>query len=579
LDILVLNIIRFGWVRLYPAEFAQRLDKTGTGLDTDRRAAAVMKKKRPRLQPSEIAPPLLAAGFFLAACLASFLPAGWLADRIWKGYYTVSFSGSARLGELLQELQRQPGVPAVVSRYTARVSVNTFSGYEQIPLHRLADRLDPADPRLDPYLRSAGNYFSQPASGGSSELAYVRTERGPLFLALRLARLLSGAAVRFRVLELDPLSSLLRAAFAAAAGWLLIRRMPRSSPRLLLALGLLPWLLRAGAGEARDLFAFFFLYPLWLRASILAMNRPAAAERGRRRPARRRRAGLGLQWARFGHQAVLAGAAAAVMVLVAPGFRHLTGSALAAAADLFLLALFPLAAALRNKPEGHRPFRAVPILSSGAPRLLSGSRPARTYWHYTPAAWALPMLLAALPLASVPVLWLAKYLRGQEAPSLQAGGSGSAAFSWAALSRLPLTSDSDGLPHLADFVAHRAFQESLGFNRPYSLPHPDERLYLSTYLPAGGGNGILQSSRVVKRFSDSWLRMALASAPPGSLQRLLLDQGRAGQVRRLRETQLFASSRPLARGAAATLFLLVLLLLEEIGLTGRGSSGRKSSAL
>lgn len=536
-----------------------------------------MKKKRPRFQPLEIASPLLAAGLFLVACLASFLPAGWLAARIWKGYYTVSFSGPARLGELLGELERQPGILAVVSRFTARVSVNTFSGYEQVPLYQLADRLDPADPRLDPYLRSAGNYFSPHSGGGSSELVYVRTERGPLFLALRLARLFSGATARFRVLELDPLSSLLRVAFVAVGGWLLIRRMPASSPRLLLVLGLLPWLLRAGAGEARDLFAFFFLYPLWLRASLLAMNRPGAAGRtGRRAVRRRRRSWLALQWERFGQPAVLAGAAAAAMVLVAPGLRHLPGSALAAAADLCLLALLPVAAALRSKPEGHRPFRAVPILSS--PRLLSGRRPARTSWHYSPAAWALPLLLAALPLASVPVLWLAKYLRGQEAPCLQAAGSGFTGFSWAALSRLALTSDTDGLPHLADFVAHRAFQESLGLHRPYALPHPDERLYLSTYLPAGEGNGILQGSRVVKRFSDSWLRMTLASAPPGSLQRLLLDQGRAGRVRRLRETQLFASSRPLARGAAATLFLLVLLLLEEIGLTARGSSVRKSSA-
>jgi hypothetical protein len=524
-----------------------------------------MKKKRPRFQPSAVAPPLLAAGLFLVSCLASFLPAGWLTGRIWKGYYTVSFGGSARLGELLAELEREPGILAVVSRYTARVSINTFSGYEQIPVYRLADRLDGADPRLDPFLRSAGNYFTQPDSRGASELAYVRTDRGPLFLALRLARLASGTALRFRILELDPLSSLLRAAFVAAGGWLLIRRMPGSLPRLLLVLGLLPWLLRASAGDARDLFAFFFLYPLWLRATLLVMNRPAAAERVRRRAARRRRqAWPRLEWARHGPPAILAGAGLAALLLVAPGPRHLPGPALAAAADLCLLALFPAATARRRALEGHRPFRAVPILSSTG--LLPGRRPAPTSWHYTPAAWALPLLLAALPLVSVPLLWLAKYLGGQEVPSMQGARPASAAFSWAGLSRLALMSGTDGLPNLADFVAHRAFQESLGFHRPYSLPRPDERLYLSTYLPAREGNGMLMSSRVVKRFSDSWLRLALASVPPGSLGRLLLDQGRAAEVRQMRETQLFASVRPLARGAAAALFLLVLLLLEEIGL-------------
>jgi hypothetical protein len=164
-------------------------------------------------------------------------------------------------------------------------------------------------------------------------------------------------------------------------------------------------------------------------------------------------------------------------------------------------------------------------------------------------------------------------------PCLQGAAAGSLPLTWGSLSRLPLTRSATGLPHLADFVAHRAFQESLGFHRPYGLPEPDERLHLSTYLPADGGKSILQTSRVVKRFSDSWLRVTLSSSPSGSLQRLLLDQGRAGVVRWCRETELARAIRPLARGTAATLFLLVLLLLEEIGLTAAGLSGKRSFAL
>jgi hypothetical protein len=526
-----------------------------------------MKKKRPRFQTLAVAAPLLASGLFLISCLASFLPAGRLTARIWKGYYTVRFEGFAPLGELLSKLEREPGILAVVSRYSSLVSVNDFSGYEQMPVYRLADRMESGDLRLDPYLRSAGNYFRPPDGRGVSELAYVRTDRGPLFVALRLARLASGTALRFRILELDPLSSLLSAAFVAVGGWLLMRRMPGPVPRFLLALGLLPWLLRASAGDARDLFAFFFLYPLWLQAGLLVMNRTAAAKRGRRAAARRRRRGWSSpEWARLGAPALLIGTGTAALLLVAPGLRHLPGPALAAAADLCLLALFPAVAPRRRAQEEHQPFRAVPILSPALPPMLPARKPARTSWHYTPAAWALPLLLAALPLLSVPVLWLAKDRGGQEVPSPQGAGPGSGGFSWAGLSRLALASSPEGLPNLADFVAHRAYQESLGFNRPYRLPKADERLYLSAYLPAHDGKSMLKSSRVVKRFSDSWLRVTLASAPPGSIQRLLLDQGRAVEVLRMRETRLFASARPLARGAAAALFLLIFLLLEEIGL-------------
>jgi hypothetical protein len=557
------------------------LTKEDTGLNTDRQAAAEMKKKRTRSPPSLLAALLPAAGFLLATCLPSFLPAGWVVARAWKGYFTILFKESPRLPQALADLQNQPGILGVVSRYTSLVSVNTFSGYEQIPIGLLASRLDPADPRLDPYLRSIDSYFSPPGSGGYTQLAYVRTERGPLFLARHLARLLAGSAVRWRILELDPVSSLLRVAFAAAAGLLLLLRAPLAAPRWLLWLGLLPWLLRTAAGDSRDLFAFFFLYPLWLEGVRLVMGRPPPPVR-KRRPSsrRRRRAPPRLDWALIGPPAVLAGAGLTALLLAAPGPRHLPGPALAAAADLCLLAVLGHAAQSRRLADSHVPFQAVPIMSSRG--LLSPPRrrsAPRTAWHYSPAAWVLPLLLAALPLACVPALWLAKNQRDQEVPCLRGTASGPIPVSWASLSRLPLTLSTTELPHLADFVAHRAFQESLGFHRPYGLPRPDERLYLSTYLQADGGKGILQTSRVVKRFSDSWLRVTLASSPPGSLQRLLLDQGRAGEVRFCRETELARAARPLARGVTATLFLLVLLLLEEIGLTAAGLSGKRSFAL
>lgn len=506
---------------------------------------------------------LPAAAFTVACALPAFLPAGWIAARTWKGYFTVLLGPSPQLARLIPELSRRPAVLGVASRYTSRVEVNTFSGYESIPVDRLSTRLDPADPRLDPYLKSAGNYFSSPGRSSLQELAYVRTERRPWTLALILKRLLAGSGVRFRILEFDPLSSLIRAAIVAAAVFLLIRRMPRAAPLGLLWLGALPWLWRAGAGDTRDMFAFFFLYPLWLKGVMLAMNASGRKPRSRRR---RRKVRPDLDWARIGPPAALTGAGVAALLAAAPGIRHLAGSVLAVAADLCLLALLPPTAPSGRPRDTHALFQAVPILSS---------RAGRTSWRYTPTAWALPVLLMALPLASVPILRLAKLPRDQAVPCLLPSAAGSAPFSWTSLSRLPLNRGADGLPHLADYVAHRAFQESLIFGRPYGFPRRDERLYLSIPQPADGGQRIMVSPRVVKRFSDSWLNLTLAAVPPGSLQRLLLDQGVAGPVRWRRETELAGSLKPLARGAAATAFLLFFVLLEELGLTAAALSGKR----
>jgi hypothetical protein len=113
------------------------------------------------------------------------------------------------------------------------------------------------------------------------------------------------------------------------------------------------------------------------------------------------------------------------------------------------------------------------------------------------------------------------------------------------------------LPNLADFLAHSAYQQSLAFQRPYRFPAPGERVYVSTYAAAGAG--YLQSRRVALRFSESWLSRTLASAAPGSVERMLVDQGRAGVVRWVAETQLAGELAPWPRAAAVALFLLACL--------------------
>jgi hypothetical protein len=270
------------------------------------------------------------------------------------------------------------------------------------------------------------------------------------------------------------------------------------------------------------------------------------------------------------------------LLLAAPGVGHLPGSLLAVAADLCLLALLRPAPRRGGKPGAHAPFQAVPILPSRGARLRgrgigSGHVNARrTAWRYTPAAWALPAVLAALPLASAALLRLAETQGGPQVPCFKPYPASSRPFSWASLARLPLTGSAGGLPNLADFVAHRAYQESLMFGRAYGLPRQEERVYLPTLLPEAEGAGMVVTPRVLKSFSDSWLRVTLSGSPPGSLQRLLLDQGRPGEVRWCPLGELGRSLKPLARGLAATLFLLVFLLLEELGLTAAGLSGKKS---
>ncbi len=518
-------------------------------------------------------------GFLLACLLPAALPADWFQSRLWRGYYTVFLPSTPQAPSSAEDPGGSPGASGpLVSRQSARVSFNTFAGLASVRVADLPSRLDSADPRQDPFLRSVDAYFRAPRG----EWVYARTRRGPL--AAGLGRLGPGR----QVLELDPVAVLLRLLLLVGASLLVLlpARVPHV-PRWLLGLGLLPWALGVAAGDLRDLLAFLLLYPLWVRVMVWAAARqtgaarqpgaargagpkarPAAKGRSKRKPGRRgkprgaARAGFPLAWLPAAlHPAaealsavkpalgVLALLGAAVFILAAPGARHLPGALFALAADFFLLVMLPAARRWERSGRAHPLFRALPIL--GMLRAPAGRRRRRL----SVAAIVVPAALALLALASAGALGLEARRRDLSAPRLEP--SGARGLRWETLAALPLSADALTPPHLGDYVAHIAYQQSLAFQRPYRFPAPGERVYISAYAAAGAG--YVQSRRVALRFAESWLPRTLAAAPPGSVERMLVDQGRAAVVRLVGEPQLLRELAPWPRAAAVALFLLACL--------------------
>ncbi len=207
--------------------------------------------------------PLLPLAGFLAACLLPLLlPVDWFHPRLWKGYYTVFLRSAAGA---------RPEFPTpAVSRYTSRVSFNTFGGLASVRVADLSVRLDSADPRQDPFLRGVEGYFRGPAG----EVLYARSPRGPLLWGL------GSLGPDRRVLELDPVAAMIRLLLLAAGALLVLlpARLP-NVPRWLLGLGLLPWALGVATGDLRDLLSFLLLFPFWIRAMVWAAARQLRAGR------------------------------------------------------------------------------------------------------------------------------------------------------------------------------------------------------------------------------------------------------------------------------------------------------------
>jgi len=84
--------------------------------------------------------------------------------------------------------------------------------------------------------------------------------------------------------------------------------------------------------------------------------------------------------------------------------------------------------------------------------------------------------------------------------------------SWAALHRLWTHGADPGLPDLADYVAHRAYQAGLSYGRGYSFPIPNERVYESRY--GREGKRIVSRLTTVKVYTEEWFQRVL-SRPDG----------------------------------------------------------------
>jgi hypothetical protein len=210
-----------------------------------------------------------------------------------------------------------------------------------------------------------------------------------------------------------------------------------------------------------------------------------------------------------------------------------------AATTAFLYCFF----LFQDSRQAHRPFHALPILKRMRHR-RSGLAPAVT----------LHLLLAFIVLSSYPLLRLGSAISGAGSETIRMRSIGYDELSWRSLHALSVYASPNGIPNLADYLTHRAYQESLMFGRPYELPAPGERILISEYRVSPRNARILKTFRVVKQFKESWLYATLDAASPGSVARLLADQGFAGTL------EIAPAAEAVGRYGVSVLTIILFLL-------------------
>ena len=437
--------------------------------------------------------------------------------QVWAGYYTLIIEEEHAAGAgspdpaLVQRLQAA-GFGTVVTAQTAAERVTTFDGYERVAVADLAARLDPLDPRYDPYLRQVGDWFTTETDAGAARLAYVASSLPPGDFAMRVGRALWDSGLRWRIAELPWERAAAALLLFAAAAALQIGRRDPCAPRWWRLLLALPWALLVVHGE---LPAALVAVPAYLAAAWLAGPVAAAAPQPWR--------------GRWGSSATLLAVLLAVVALGAGGpelaarggvpwppglparewrrmaFYLIAGGLWTVALTCVGLAVRWLAAAAarlraaaRNRPR--RGFTAAP---GGARRRLAGLGSS-----------------VVVGLTGVAVLLGAAH--GEPVPrplAVPAGGG----FTLAGLPAVNSVAPR-GLPAISHYVAHAAYQETLQFGRPFAVPAPDERVAVDQYRRGQDGRVVHEQVEVV-RFSERWLQATLAAVPRVSLPALLLAQG------------------------------------------------------
>jgi hypothetical protein len=449
---------------------------------------------------------LVTALLGIAASLLALAPER-ISRRTWKKHYTLYLQRSAHTEELVQRISAGGRFQGVVSGYTAEVSFNTFAGFASVPVYRLSDRLDSLDPRFDPYMQRVKMLFSI-ESEGSWEVVYLRSRLNAVSTYLYLRGLCREHTLRWRLLEFDPLGSLIRLLLFGLYLSAALRLSASASVRYAVLLGSLPWLFLVGISGYSALLAFYLMVPAWLHLFELLHSRWYDRSYYGRFDARL-----------FLARPVLTLTAAVMLGILVSCPGPFAGVLVAMLGTVPATALLFCLFFLTDSRRAHTPYRALPILKRFRPRRR----------RIFPAIFPY-FLLIVIAVGSYPALRLAAGLGGPLPQSLRMHSIGGKeeGLTWHSLSALYAAAGSGAIPNLADYVAHRAYQESVLFARPYAFPTMGERIRISEYR--ADSLRVHKSSRVVKQFKESWLPQLLEAAESGSIARLFADQGYAGIV-------------------------------------------------
>jgi len=461
-------------------------------------------------------------------------------DASWEGFFTLLLQRTSDAAAVETAL-RDAGFAGVLSRRTLTVSISDFNGLERLPLSELPERLAPMDPRRDPFLQRVSELF-EAGRDGEWEVIYLRSGEPITAVRSRVRAALNGVegVEGWELAESNssrrPLYLLGFAAVTLAAVLLSGR------PRWPAAVGALPWAAAAVSSGSGTFVAAALIYFAWLMT----------ADTGRRYLEHRLQYGESPAARRELRYSLLLLAATWAVVLGAhpgPTLRGLAPVLLASFGAAAITGAIVVGAVLRRRRQDHRLF--VPVSIRPAPPTVSAaSRFGSTAASIAVLVVAVPYIAALLPQSEVPAAPRPAPLPGRES------------MDFAALHVLDRAGRSDPV-NIADYVAHRAYQEGFVYGAEYGLPAEGDVLTLTRVRRESGRT--VQVRDVMLRYDEAWLRSALGGAEGGpGIAALLANGNRPSGVVRSPEPGVYSPSTHPARYSLQALLAFLPFLVVSI---------------
>jgi hypothetical protein len=437
---------------------------------------------------------LCAAVMLSASCLLYILAEPVQPKGGWRNYRILLVEDRVSPEEVHTLLESEE-IRGVIGQNNARVSYSGIDRMHSVTVSDLYGTLDSRDPRWDPYLRSIPGYFHTVFSDVSYNIFYIPDRYRNLTGKVSVA--LTGLNVKWDLPENEDLFRiLLTAAPLLWIGALILRIRKNWILYTLAACLLLPLLLQGTTASFLGGCLLFFAWSLLMEAGIPCLESFFSYGNAPKHPGTVRLRGL------FAVLTVI-GVFSIGLLLSFPVLYYFG----ALAGLIGLAGIFYLFKKWNRMRSEHSVFFPAPILPKSFKDAFAGK-------IGSISVWLLIGLLCPVFILSINVAG-----GGPAVPTPQIEGSRD--LTWDGLFRLwNRERPANRLPDLADYLAHRAYQEGFVYNAQYRFPLPGEGYPVTTFRREG--NRFLKSSQLMEKFTSQWFKQKLITIDEFSIPAMLI---------------------------------------------------------